>query len=258
MHEFQEKAEILAMQALTADMYRCRLHAPQIAAAARPGQFVMVRVSQGLDPLLRRPLSIHRVDRVTVELLFKVVGRGTALLAAAAVGGRLDLVGPLGHGFSEDTSTPVLLEGGGMGIAPLLFLAARLRAAAPGQSLPVLLGARHRGELEVLAEDFVGVGCEVHVATDDGSLGHHGLVTELFSRVARPGARVAACGPWPMLRAVACQCREQGYACEVSLETMMACGLAACLGCAVPRPGGGYAHVCKDGPVFAAGEVVWG
>ncbi|OQX10178.1 MAG: hypothetical protein BWK76_21110 [Desulfobulbaceae bacterium A2] len=254
----QEKAEILAMRALTGDIYRCTLRAPQIAAAARPGQFVMARVSQGYDPLLRRPFSIHRVAGATIELLFKVVGRGTALLAATATAASLDLVGPLGHGFSEDVTSPVLLLGGGMGIAPLLFLATRLRAAAPGQALPVLLGARERAELVALIEDFTRLGCEVHVATDDGSLGHHGLVTDLFEQVVPAAARVAACGPWPMLRAVARLCREQGHACEVSLETMMACGLAACLGCAVARPVGGYAHVCKDGPVFAAGEVVWG
>lgn len=258
MHEFQEKAEILAMRGLTEDVFHCTLRAPRIAAAARPGQFVMVRVSEGLDPLLRRPFSLHRVEGDTLGLLFKVVGKGTALLAAARAGEWLSVLGPLGRGFSQGSEAANLLVGGGMGIAPLLFLAWRLRQDRPEQALVVLLGARHRREVASLVDDFASLGCVVHVATDDGSLGHHGLVTDLFDRAPAGKHRVAACGPWPMLRAVARHCRERGHACEVSLETMMACGLAACLGCAVPRPGGGYAHVCRDGPVFAAREVAWG
>ena len=148
-----------------------------------------------------------------------------------------------------------------MGIAPLYFLAREiLRTANPPQCI-VLLGARTAAELGPLPRNFMDLGVTTHLATDDGSLGHHGFVAELLPQHLDPELKwtVCACGPHPMLKAVAGQCRKQGWKCQVSLEAMMACGIGACLGCAVPGAdlSGPYLHVCKDGPVFKADEVAW-
>ncbi|HSR36687.1 MAG TPA: dihydroorotate dehydrogenase electron transfer subunit, partial [Desulfurivibrionaceae bacterium] len=231
-------------------------------AAARPGQFLMLRVGEGRDPLLRRPLSIHQVTaNGWVQVLFKVVGQGTRLLAALAPGQAVDVVGPLGNRFALHTGRNLCLVGGGMGIAPLYFLARELQRSNPPEAVVPILGARTAAELRPLADDFVALGLEPRLATDDGTLGHHGLVIDLLSELMATSAlwTVYTCGPYPMMRAVAKLCREQGWECQVSLETMMACGLAACLGCAIPAAqlDGPYKHVCKDGPVFGAEEVAW-
>ncbi len=256
----QEKGKIIRVEQLTPDIFRITAVAPRIAGLSRPGQFVMVRVSGGYDPLLRRPFSIHQVTaNGHVQILFKVVGKGTAVLAGACVGKMLDLVGPLGRGFSLKPRRPVFLVGGGMGIAPLLFLGKWLLQDADPVETVALLGARTREELLPLVTDMEALGIEVRTATDDGSLGHHGLVGDLI-RDQDPGLgrQVYACGPYPMMRAVSGQAKALGWPCEVSLETMMACGLSACLGCAFPRgDGAGHVHVCKDGPVFPAEEVAW-
>jgi dihydroorotate dehydrogenase electron transfer subunit len=250
----QQQSRILANEPLTADVFRLTVHAPEIVAAAAPGQFVMVQVSSSLDPLLQRPFSIHsRGADGSLSLLFKVVGRGTALLAKARPGDALHLLGPFGKGFDLSASDkPVCLIGGGMGIAPLLFLAQEL----PGRKY-ALLGARNHDELSPLAKAFAELGCAVQLATDDGSLGHHGFIPDLLDEVLPDVSRVCTCGPNPMMRGVARKCRAAGVPCQVSLETHMACGLGACLGCAVPGRNGHYIHVCKEGPVFTTEELAW-
>jgi len=244
------------------EIFRLTLRAPEIAANARPGQFVMVQTSPGYDPLLRRPLSIHQtIGHDQVQLLYKVVGKGTRLLATMTAGQQLNLTGPLGHGFELAASKAICLVGGGMGIAPLYFLAREiLRNTCPPKCV-VLLGARTAAELGPLPGNFMDLGVTTHLATDDGSLGHHGFVAELLLQHLDPELKwtVCACGPHPMMKAVAGQCRKQGWECQVSLEATMACGIGACLGCAVPQAelSGPYLHVCKDGPVFKAEEVAW-
>ncbi len=259
MTEFQEKSTVTARESLAGDVYRLTVQAPRIAAAAQPGQFVMVRAGDTLDPLLRRPLSIHQVlSDGRLRLLFKVVGKGTGLLAGLGPGLKIDLIGPLGRGFNLVPTGSACLIGGGMGMAPLYFLAQRLLRVKRGQGDDqILLGARNRAELELPAAEFSGLGYPLHLATDDGSLGHHGLVPDLLDDVLPSVSQVYVCGPYPMMRMVALKCRTAGVACQVSLETHMACGLGVCLGCAVAVAGGGYKHVCKDGPVFAANEVLW-
>lgn len=259
MTEFQEKSTVTARESLGGDVFRLTVQAPRIAAAAQPGQFVMVRAGDTLDPLLRRPLSIHQVlPDGGLRLLFKVVGKGTGLLAELRPGLKLDLIGPLGRGFNLVPTGPACLIGGGMGMAPLYFLAQRLLRGKPGPGHDqVLLGARNRAELELPAAEFSGLGYSLHLATDDGSLGHHGLVPELLDDVLPSVSQVYVCGPYPMMQMVALKCRTAGVACQVSLETHMACGLGVCLGCAVTVADGSYKHVCKDGPVFAADEVLW-
>ena len=259
MVEFQEKSDILRTEQLTEGIFRLTLNAPRIAAAVRPGQFVMVSCGPDLDPLLRRPFSMHQVNRDgQVQILFKVVGRGTHLLARTRPGESLSLLGPLGRGFSLQTDGAICLVGGGMGIAPLLFLASRLGELSGGHRSPlVLLGARSAQELAPLAAGFVALGCEVLTATDDGSLGHHGPVADLLPDQLGRTDRVAVCGPFAMMAAVAALCQASSTPCQVSLETHMACGLGACLGCTIHGADGNYRHVCKHGPVMAAEEVAW-
>src|SRR3989339_347401 len=255
MNKYEEQAEVLRQEQLMPEIFRLTLRAPEIAANARPGQFVMVQTSPGYDPLLRRPLSIHQtIGHDQVQLLYKVVGKGTRLLATMTAGQQLNLTGPLGHGFELAASKAICLVGGGMGIAPLYFLAREiLRNTCPPKCV-VLLGARTAAELGPLPGNFMDLGVTTHLATDDGSLGHHGFVAELLLQHLDPELKwtVCACGPHPMMKAVAGQCRKQGWECQVSLEATMACGIGACLGCAVPQAelSGPYLHVCKDGPVF--------
>ncbi len=259
----QESAAIMKVERLAADVYRLTVEAPQIAAAATPGQFVMVRTGKGYDPLLRRPFSVHLAGQDgLLQMLFKVVGKGTALLATQEQGQRLEIFGPLGRGFSfPDDAGNILLVGGGMGIAPLYFAAKHSLCHHDSARLAFLLGARNAGELEPFARDFAALGCSLGLATDDGSSGHHGYIVDLLTPEKGRGnnCHILACGPYPMLKAVAKTCRLHGWGCQVSLETMMACGMGACLGCAIPPANlsGNYLHVCSDGPVFNAEEIAW-
>ncbi len=252
-----DRAWVVHRQNLGGGHFRIRLR-PARAFAAEPGQFVMLRVTPGIDPLLRRPFSIHRMlEGGEFEVLFRVVGRGTRALGGVHVGDRVDALGPLGRGFRLEGSRP-LIVGGGIGVAPLLFLAESFLEA--GVRPKLLLGARTERDL-LCQDDFSCLALPFAVATEDGSAGSPGLVTRLLRRELAEGTEgvsVYACGPLPMLRAVARLCRERDVPCQVSLEAHMACGIGACLGCVVPEPGGGYVRVCKEGPVFRAEEIDWG
>ncbi|WP_446008186.1 dihydroorotate dehydrogenase electron transfer subunit [Candidatus Electrothrix sp.] len=259
MSEFQQKCTLLARDCLAPDVVRLTFQAPKIAVTARPGQFVMVRVIDGLDPLLRRPFSIHRSSADgTISLLFKVIGKGTEILAQRCVGDQLDLVGPLGKGFDFSGEQPVCLIGGGMGIAPLLFLAEQLeQSGRETQKDHVLLGARNKDELAPLAEEFSALGYAVQLASDDGSVGHKGFIPDLLDFVLPSVEQVYTCGPHLMMENIVGQCQQAEVSCQVSLETHMACGMGACLGCTVHGKRG-LVHVCKQGPVFNADVLAWG
>jgi len=260
MPVYQQKAEIVRTEKLADDIYRFTMKAPDIAADSKPGQFLMVRAGEGMDPLLRRPFSVHQVaEGGLVQILFKVVGKGTQALANLQPGKQMDVLGPLGRGFAHNTHYLNYLVGGGIGIAPLFFLAKKMLLKNEPSAIQVLLGARTKDEIATLVYDFESMGLGVQVATEDGSLGKQGLVTDLMASLQHENpAMVYACGPYPMLRAVAGVCRDKIWGCQVSLETIMACGLAACLGCAILRADmKGYVHVCKDGPVFNADDVAW-
>jgi dihydroorotate dehydrogenase electron transfer subunit len=233
---------------------------------AVPGQFVMLRVARQTTPLLRRPFSIHRLitegERPSgIELLYKVVGTGTGLLSEARQGECLDILGPIGNGFSiSSRHRTVYLVGGGIGVPPLVFLATVLRGDG-GQSAPrcrMFLGGRSREDL-LCAEEFEALGIPVRLTTDDGSAGDKCLVTHPLEEavILSPPDIIYACGPLPMLSCVAGISRKHGISCQVSIESMMACGMGACLGCAVPssRKEDRYWHVCKDGPVFDAAQL---
>jgi dihydroorotate dehydrogenase electron transfer subunit len=260
MSQIQQKVELIQSEVIAAGIVRLTLNAQDIAAAAVPGQFVMVQTAPGLDPLLRRPFSIHQVSSEGfLQILFKVVGRGTERLAQGRAGEHLSILGPLGNGFNLGESGKACLVGGGMGIAPLLFLASRfLQQSYLGVTPRVILGARNREELVPLMGDFLALGIEVLAATDDGSFGHHGLVTDVLKTLNLTSHNtVYSCGPRPMMAAIHHLCQKENIPCQVSVETVMACGMGACLGCAVPLKAGGYAHACSNGPVFDAEELLW-
>jgi dihydroorotate dehydrogenase electron transfer subunit len=259
MPEFQQNCIVTAIEQLAPDVFRLAMHAPLVAGAAHPGQFVMVRVANGFDPLLRRPFSIHQqFSDGTLMLLFKVIGQGTHILSGLSDGDNLDIIGPLGRGFDLTCKEPVCLIGGGMGIAPLSFLAKRLALSGRDTNRDfILLGARNEDELRLLAADFSQLGYTVLLATDDGSLGHHGFIPDLLDNVLPGVSRVYTCGPHPMMKTIVAKSQKADVVCQVSLETHMACGLGACLGCTVTGVDGKYVHVCKQGPVFYSGEVAW-
>lgn len=259
MSQFQKKTQITRIERLTSDIVRLTLDSPDIASIAKPGQFVMVRTGNTKDPLLRRPFSISQTSNGKhFQILFKVVGRGTSLLAHCREGEYLSVLGPLGKGFSIDCNSLNCLVGGGMGIAPLLFLAKMILRKCTKTPPLVILGARNQEELAPLVEDFAELGLSVHPATDDGSLGHHGVVTDVLKNLDLDSdCSTYVCGPHPMMTAVHLFCKERDFSCQVSMETSMACGMGACLGCIVPVEKGGYAHACSDGPVFDSKELLW-
>ncbi len=249
-----QTAKILYNKEIAQGYFRIKL--AWKAAAAKAGQFVMLSVDTGLDPLLRRPLGIYKTSGAGIELLYQVVGKGTRILSGKTAGERLSVLGPLGNGFpAPPKGKKVILVAGGMGIAPLYMFAARLKGAT------LLYGTRGKGESTV-AKDFTGLGLKVRISTEDGSVGKKGLVTELLKDELTDDSIVYACGPAPMLKAVFQICH--GAACYVSLERAMACGIGVCLGCAVKtRPHGEkpdnkvYRMVCSDGPVFDAKDIDW-
>jgi dihydroorotate dehydrogenase electron transfer subunit len=269
MTAHQLKSEIVRKEQLAKDIIRLTLAAPEIAVRAIPGQFMMLKATDKMEPLLRRPFSIHQAtSNGLVQILFKVVGAGSKFLADREQGDILDIVGPLGHGFDlpDDPSANLCLVGGGMGCAPLYFLTKRLLTNRLEGSLQLYLGATTAKELAVVKEDFENLGVKVFAATDDGSLGYHGFVTDLVAESLDKELRwqFYSCGPHPMMNKVARFCAAEKWPCQVSLETMMACGISACLGCTVRSSPAKlissnkqFLHVCKDGPVFDSGDVAW-
>ncbi|MBI5562086.1 MAG: dihydroorotate dehydrogenase electron transfer subunit [Deltaproteobacteria bacterium] len=226
----------------------------------RPGQFVMLRVSDGLDPLLRRPFGIYRVmpGQRGVELLYQVVGKGTRILAAKRPGESLGVLGPLGNGFPKPgKGKKIIMAAGGMGIVPLYPLINELKDGL------LLFGARGKAGTKVI-KDFKKLKCRIRIATEDGSAGQAGLVTDLLREEVTPDAVVYACGPPGMLKAVSVIAEQADAPCWVSLERSMACGIGVCLGCAVKTrtheeeaENRLYKMVCSDGPVFSSGDMDW-
>lgn len=269
----QFKSMIISNVEVSPGYWRMRMTAPSEFPAAQPGQFVMVRVNDAIDPLLRRPFGIFDVGVHTpaqtgaasqpyLEMLYRVVGKGTGMLSALHNTDVLDVLGPLGKGFELGSpNEEKIIVGGGVGLAPLYLLAKELVKQSP---VRLFVGGRTRDDVLCITE-FERLGVECYVATEDGSLGECGLVTEALVRrlAASDGApRIFACGPNGMLNAVAGIAARRNIPCQVSLEGYMACGMGACLGCVTP----GHRHsdetpdyrcVCADGPVFDAAELKW-
>ena len=264
----QQKAPMIAKEEIATGVFLVVVKSPQIAMHAQPGQFLHIRAGKGSEPLLRRPLSIFKVDRVkgVLSLLFRVAGKGTNLLSRGKIGGDVDLVGPLGRGFEVPPETrTTLLVAGGLGVAPLFFLAQDL--VRREISIRFLMGARCRDQL--LCRDQLQVlNSHLQVSTNDGSDGFPGLVTQLLEEFLRrenpdPGSTlICSAGPEPMLAKVASLACQFGIPGQISMERHMACGLGACLGCVLlcrSREGSQtYRRVCVDGPVFGLEEVVFG
>ena len=220
------------------------------------GQFLHIACGEGL--LLRRPISVCMVQEDqphdTARIVFEVRGEGTQWLAQRQAGDKLNVLGPLGNGFSIAADDRLLLVGGGIGVPPLLG-----QAAFTAKKATAVLGFRS-ADRAMLVEDYRDYCEEVYLCSDDGSLGRHGFVDAQLKDILEKDKNftaVLACGPKPMLKNVAKVAAEYGVPCQVSLEERMACGVGACLGCAVQMADGTMKHVCKDGPVFDAKEVDW-
>jgi dihydroorotate dehydrogenase electron transfer subunit len=260
---FEHYAEIVSNKEIAPHTYLMGLRSPEVVAAAEPGQFVMVRVRSGTDPLLRRPFSIAGTKEGELLLiLYRVVGKGTAIMAKTREGERLSLLGPLGRGFDLPKSNQAsLLVAGGIGVAPLFFLIQNMN------SRPGYLMTGFGSADEVIGIDQMGdFPIDVSIATDDGTAGHAGPVTDLMeaflrdSSLEKDALSIFTCGPEPMLKKVAAVSLEKKLPCQASLEATMACGLGACQGCAIKaskNENRAYYHVCADGPVFPVQSIDW-
>ena len=263
-------AQVIANTRLSEDYSVLALSAPQIAGLAQPGQFVMVRPSRGMDPLLRRPFSIFEILRdahgtpTAILLLNKRVGVGTGLLYDVEAGARVSCLGPLGRPFEPiDPPAEAWMVAGGVGLAPFATLAEALRAR--GTKTTLFYGARRGSEL-YYTEFFEKLGVRVVLTTEDGSRGVKGFVTGPLKEAlgglrAGPRVQLYVCGPTPMMEAAARLAEASGRACDVSLEQVMGCGLGGCYSCVVlAREAGGTPHFvrsCLEGPVFDSRRIVW-
>jgi dihydroorotate dehydrogenase electron transfer subunit len=247
-------ASILSCKKVTAGISLMYLQCPEISKQAKPGQYVMVRA--GEDMVLRRPLSIHWADDEKLALLFMTVGKGTEWLSQRQAGETLNILGPLGNDFPiSKKSKNLLLVAGGIGIAPLHFLVKE--ALNSGKKVTLLVGAKNKNLLK--PAQFMPDGTEVVCATEDGSAGHKGLVTELLSEYAGATDQIIACGPMPMLKYLADNQNKlglKGKDISISMEMRMACGVGVCYGCTI-RTKHGLKQVCKDGPVFPLEDIIW-
>ncbi|OGO07734.1 MAG: dihydroorotate dehydrogenase [Chloroflexi bacterium RBG_13_57_8] len=253
------RAPVLSNIEVMPGVHLMRLEAPGIAKEARPGQFVMVHC--GGDTFLPRPLSVHRVEGDRVALLFSIVGKGTLWLSQTKKGETLDMFGPLGNGFTiNPESRNLLLVAGGMGIAPLYFLAEK--AASQGKKVTLIHGARTRDALlpvslpqEYYEKGLPPAGVNVVTATEDGSEGFKGLATQLIPHYLKGIDQVSACGPVAMYKSMAKMPELKDKDVQLSLEIMMGCGVGVCYGCTI-KTKKGLKQVCKDGPVFGMKEII--
>lgn len=256
----QMVAKIRSNKQVSAGFHYMEIEAQEIVNLAVPGQFLHVKVNEGLDPLLRRPMSIDEIDQEKglLGILYQVKGKGTEILSQRTPHTPIDIMGPLGKGFTLDfLGHHALIVGGGIGIAPLYPLAKEL--IKKGKEVTVLLGARS-AQMLFRKEDFVSLGCQVLISTDDGSQGKKGTAVELMAEysINHPIDFVYACGRNVMLKQVETLCRKVSLKGEISLEAYMGCGVGACLSCSCERNDDSvkmYAKVCTDGPVFPIGGV---
>ena len=251
-----EKCKVIEHKDLGNNYRYLRFAAPGIASAAQPGQFVHVKVPNLEQSALRRPFSIFNAEAGELEILYKEVGRGTAAMGAIREGDEVEVMGPLGHGFPTECKGTALLVGGGFGVAPLYFLARRLVGA-----VKLFVGGRTRNDLLCL-DRFERLGVQVLTATNDGSVGVKGLVTDPLDdeliALREKGERfeLFACGPDPMLKAVALRATGTDSPGWISMDRHMVCGVGACYAC-VQKTVRGNQRCCVEGPVFAAKDLIW-
>ncbi|MAD81283.1 MAG: dihydroorotate dehydrogenase electron transfer subunit [Pirellulaceae bacterium] len=278
----QQKVEVVENVKLARDTYRVRFHCPEIAARIVPGQFLMLRLAGMTDPLIGRPLALYDTVPASsgadsgaqeIDVVYLVKGKMTSRLVGFQPGQWLDVWGPLGNGFAPRPTGHLIMVAGGIGQTPFVALAQealgkrrygdRTRQPARSNQVTLCYGAR-TAELLAGVEDFQRAGVDVRIATDDGSRGHHGLVTDLLRQTLAESdddRRIICCGPEPMMVAVAGVAAETETPCQISLETPMACGIGICFTCvAKVRDANGqwdYKRTCVDGPVFDATSIVW-
>jgi dihydroorotate dehydrogenase electron transfer subunit len=260
---FEHKAEIVFNRTINSTTFLMGLRSPRIAFESKPGQFVMMRINEGIDPLLRRPFSIYGIAEPDILcILYKKVGHGTGMLAGKKAGEKLSILGPLGQGFTLPGSNKAILVAGGIGSAPLYFLSRAIK------DTPVEFMIGYGSSKDIIPNQHItGQDEQISIATDDGSAGYPGFVTGLLEKYLdsqaheRDKLTIYACGPLPMLKKTAIIAADRNVSCQVSLEALMACGLGACQGCAVKVLNQDnqtqYRHVCKDGPVFPSREIDW-
>lgn len=269
---------IATNQRLAPDLFRLRFSAPGIAARSVPGQFVMVRLAGIQDPLIGRPLAVYDIidspagQPDVLEVLYHVKGKFTTRLAQMTAGQMLDVWGPLGNGFPPTTDGHLIMVAGGIGQTPFLTLAKETlglktygtgRQAVHARHVTLLYGAQTASGL-IAVDDFQRIGVDIRLATDDGSRGHHGLVTDLLEpwlTQIEPPVQVLSCGPKQMMQRVAEITDRQSIQCLVSLETPMACGIGICFSCVAKireaNATWDYKRTCVEGPVFDAQSIVW-
>lgn len=256
------KAKLLKKEELKPGIFKFSVQADEILKTAKPGNFIEIKVNDDIEPFLRRPISIHNMDRENgiLEFIFQEKGKGTKILSARKEGELIDIIGPLGFGtFKYSSFENLAIIGGGIGVFPLYELAKC--ANAENKNVNTYLGFRNK-DLVVLEDEFRKVSDNLILTTDDGSYAQKGFAIDFLKKDIEEGKidSIYACGPLPMLRAVRELAIEKNIPCQISLEEKMACGLGVCLGCAVktatsPKEAPEYWHVCKAGPVFQAKDV---
>ena len=262
MPKMQLQAKLVNIEQLKNDIFKFSVEAKEIVKISKPGQFIEIRVTDQVEPFLRRPISIYNMDKENgiLEFKFQVKGKGTEILSKKQVGDLVDIIGPLGYGtFDYSKYQNLAIIGGGIGIFPLYELAKE--AKNNNKNVNTYLGFRNK-EFVVLEKEFNEVSDRLVLTTDDGSYAKQGFAINDLAEDIEMGKvdAIYACGPLPMLKAVQKLAIEKDIPCQISLEEKMACGLGVCLGCAVktaksPAEAPEYWHVCKAGPVFNAKDV---
>ena len=276
-HACHERVTVEENTQIACDTYRLRFRCPELARSIVPGQFLMLRLAGFDDPLLGRPLALYDTvvddgDAVGIDVVYLVQGKLTTRLARLGKGAALEVWGPLGNGFEPQPAEHLVMVAGGIGQTPFVALAQEHlgkrhygnppRHVATGLRVTLCYGARSQRYLAGV-EDFERLGVEVRTSTDDGTAGHHGLVTELLQEVLAesPSCRVVCCGPEKMMERVAEITLARSVPCQVSLETQMACGIGICFSCVARVRGADgawdYRRTCVEGPVFDAAQIEW-
>lgn len=255
-------AKLVKKEEIAKEIFKFSVDAKEITDIAKPGHFIEIRVTDQVEPFLRRPISIYNIDKENgiLEFIFQVKGKGTKILAKKEIGENIDIIGPIGNGtFKFEKFEKMAVIGGGIGVFPLYELNKQAKAAK--KQVNTYLGFRNK-DFVVLEDEFKNVSDKLIITTDDGSYSYKGFAIDFLKKDIEEGKidSIYACGPLPMLRAVRELAIEKNIPCQVSLEEKMGCGLGVCLGCAVktaksPKEAPEYWHVCKGGPVFEAKEV---
>lgn len=246
-----QKFLVLKNEEIASGIFDLWVENPTLSSIAKPGQFAHILVP---GKTLRRPISICDADKSCLRLVYQVKGEGTEILSQIKEGESLDIIAPLGNGFEIKEDKKYCFIGGGIGVPPMLY-------ASKMKEKPVVITGFRNKDLVILQSDFRKDNCELYLTTDDGTAGEKAFVTDVLKRKLNDIDEVCACGPSPMLKAIAEICNDANVPCQISLEERMGCGIGACLvcACAVRKNDGteDYVHVCKDGPVFDSKEVIF-